>query len=245
MTDRWRPAFPAGRLRHVSQRDEGFRLARIRDLGALEASGGALLFIDGDCVPRRGCARAVIRHLKPGWFLGGKRVLLSERLTARVFAEQLPVHRWSFLDAVLRGRGDVDALEGLTPRDRRRPSRPRLPDFVPERGAWGFFLGVRREDLEAVNGYDARFVGWGGEDVELAARLRLRGLRGGWAGPASTLLHLWHPDRTPRQRPNARLLAESLDSGRAQALVGLREIAQESAYSTTGSPASRTSPSET
>ena len=51
---RWQGVLPSGRLRHVTQEDEGFRLARVRDLGALAARGTAVLFLDGDCVPRAG-----------------------------------------------------------------------------------------------------------------------------------------------------------------------------------------------
>jgi hypothetical protein len=195
-------------------------------------------FMDGDCVPRRGFVRAVLAGSRPGWFLGGKRVLLSESLTARVLGEGLPVQHWSALAFFLRARGEASGLDGLTPRDRRRPGRDGLPEFVPDKEAWGFFLALRRDDFERVNGYDARFVGWGTEDVDLATRLRRLGLRSGWAGPASTLIHLWHTDRTDRTRPNLPLLRDTIASGRVEAVVGLREIAaQESANSTTGSGA--------
>jgi GT2 family glycosyltransferase len=230
------------RLRHVTQADKGFRLALARNRGAMVARGRVLLFVDGDCVPRRGFSRAVLRALRPGWLLGGKRVRLSERLTRRVLAERLPVGRWTLADFILRGRGDVTGLGGLTRRDRRFPGREGLPEFIPDREGWGFFLAVRREDFERVNGYDARFVGWGGEDVDLATRLRRLGLRAGWAGPSSTLIHLWHPDRTDHGRPNSPLLEETVAAARVEALYGLRELAaelaaQESANSTTGSGA--------
>src|SRR5688572_30323673 len=41
------------RLIHVWQPDDGYRLARVRDFGALSARGDYLVFVDGDCVPRR------------------------------------------------------------------------------------------------------------------------------------------------------------------------------------------------
>ncbi len=39
---------------------------------------------------------------------------------------------------------------------------------------WGSFI-CRREDFDAVGGYDEAFVGWGGEDDDLMARLALLG----------------------------------------------------------------------
>ena len=241
VVERWQREL-GGRLSHVWQPDEGFRLARVRNLGALASSGRTVAFMDGDCVPRRGFVRAVLASSQSGWFLAGKRVLLSESLTSRVLDQGPPVQRWSAPTFLLRARGQASGLEGLTPRDRRRPGRDALPDFVPDSEAWGFFLAMRREDFERANGYDARFVGWGAEDVDLATRLRGLGLRSGWAGPGSTLIHLWHADRTDRARPNSPLLRETVASGRVEAVVGLRELAaesasQESANSTTGSGA--------
>ena len=75
-----------------------------------------------------------------------------------------------------------------------------------------------------VNGYDTRFAGWGGEDVDMAVRLQRAGLRCGWAGPRSTLLHLWHETRKADLRPNDELLAETRATNRIEAVEGLREL---------------------
>ena len=60
------------------------------------------------------------------------------------------------------------------------------------RGIRGCNLGIWREDLIKVNGYNEAFVGWGREDSELAVRLmnaRVRRLDiRGWA----LCYHLWH-----------------------------------------------------
>src|SRR5262245_17732985 len=168
------------RLSHVRQPDEGFRLALVRNRAVAAAAGGYLLFVDGDCVPRRGLVGAVRRAARPGWFLGSRRVMLSEGLSARVLEPRLPVHHWAGARWALRERGEIPSLHALTPRDRRRPWRPGQPEFVPYGGGFGFFLGVFRSDLEAANGYDARFEGWGYEDHDLAVRLRRLGLHSGW-----------------------------------------------------------------
>jgi hypothetical protein len=70
-----------------------------------------------------------------------------------------------------------------------------------------------------------RFVGWGDQDVDLAVRLQRRGLRCGFAGPASTLLHLWHPSNIPEDRPTWWLLQETIGSDRIEAIDGARELA--------------------
>jgi glycosyltransferase involved in cell wall biosynthesis len=210
-------------LRHVRQEDGGYRLARIRNLGAGEAAGDLLVFIDGDVVPRRHFVRAMRRSAVPGWFVAGKRLLLGRELTARALADRLPIQRWSLPHWALH-YDQAGPLRALTPRDRRRPGRAGLPEFVPHADGYGFLLGVSRADFERVNGYDARFAGWGGEDVDMALRLRRAGLRGGWPGPQGTLLHLWHETRKPPSRPNDALLRETEASDRIEAVEGLRQL---------------------
>jgi glycosyltransferase involved in cell wall biosynthesis len=210
-------------LRHVRQEDEGYRLARSRNLGAREAAGDVLVFVDGDVVPRRHFVRALRRSVVPGWFVAGKRLLLGRELTERALADRLPIQRWSFGHWALH-HDQAGPLRALTARDRRRPDREGLPEFVPHADGYGFLLGVSRADFERVNGYDARFSGWGGEDVDMAVRLHRAGLRCGWPGPQGTLLHLWHETRKPGLRPNDALLAETKAGGGFEAVEGLREL---------------------
>lgn len=221
VASRWTQVLP---LRHVRQEDDGYRLARVRNLGASEAGGDYLVFIDGDVVPRRHFVRALRQAAVPGWFVGGKRLLLDAPLTRRVLADEVPIQRWSLPHWALH-REHARPLSALTPRDRRRPGREGQPEFVPHADGYGFLLGISRDDFERVNGYDTRFSGWGGEDVDLAVRLRRAGLRCGWAGPQSTLLHLWHETRKPAERPNDGLLRETEAGDRTAALEGLRELA--------------------
>lgn len=220
---RWTGRFRE-RLVHAWQEDDGFRLARVRNLGAEMATGQHLIFVDGDCIPRRHFVGAMRRALLPGWFVAGTRVQLSQRLTRAVLAEGVEVERWSLATALVRARGDLAGWRKLTPRDRRRTWRPRLPDFWPDGNEYGFCTGVARADFEAVNGVDMRFVGWGDQDVDLAVRLGRLGLRCGYAGPHSALFHLWHPSRKDDHRSTWWLLQETVGSDRVQALEGIREL---------------------
>ena len=211
----------SGALVHVRQPDEGYRLALARNRAALAAGGEYLVFMDGDCVPRRGFVAALRRAALPGWFVAGRRVELGPELSRRALDEQVRVQRWSTSRLALHG---TRGLTALTARDRRVAGRTDVPEFEPHANAYGFLLGLSRADFERANGFDSRFVGWGEEDVDLAVRLRRLGLRCGHAGPQATLLHLWHPSSKPDGERNAPLLAETQESTRVEALEGLREL---------------------
>ena len=224
--DRWREAL-GDRLVHVWQPDDGYRLARVRNLGAAAASGGYLVFLDGDCVPRRGFIAALRRAARSGWFLAGKRVQLSAELSRAVLVDRVPIDRWSIPRLLVRLRGNQSSWRDLTPRDRRRPWRPNLPDYVPENRAYGFLTGVTRADFELVDGFDTRYVGWGEQDVDLAVRLRRLGLRSSFAGPRATVLHLWHPTGEERDRSTWWLLQETEQCDRIHAVEGLDALVRE------------------
>ena len=224
-----------GRLTHAWQPDLGFRRARVLNVGAAEARSDYLLFIDGDAIPRRGLVAAVRRAALPGWFLSSKRLNMSPDLSRRALAGERAVWRWSALGWLARAPRELfNSAERNTPglllpvRDQRRPWR-RSQEFSPPYWGYGCVLGVHRSDFERVNGFDMRFVGWGGEDVDIAVRLRRAGLRCGWPGPRASMLHLWHPVRRGGMLPNTSLVEETIASDRIKALEGLSELAAEGA----------------
>jgi glycosyltransferase involved in cell wall biosynthesis len=221
------------RVRHARQPDLGYRRARALNLGALTASGEYLVFLDGDCLVRSRFVGASRKAALPGWFLASKRLNLSADLSRRVLGERIPVGRWSALGWMLRAPHELvsaprnSARPGvLVPlRDRRRPWRPRQPEFTPPYDGYGFFFGLSRTDFVRVNGFDMRFEGWGGEDVDIAIRLQRIGLRCGWPGPRATVLHLWHPPRKRSVSANGPLLAQTREGDRTSAVDGLKELA--------------------
>jgi glycosyltransferase involved in cell wall biosynthesis len=225
VVDSWRQVF-GERLGYVWQPDEGYRLARVLDLGVLATTADYLVVLPGDSIPRRHFVQAMRSAAGPGWFVAGSRIDLSPALTGRVLREKLAVHRWSFARWALQARVDAASLKALTPRDRRRVGVAGVPEFDPVDRGFGYLLGVARADFERVNGYDTRFEGWGEEDVDLAVRLRRIGLRCGHAGPKATLIHLWHESRMVHERPNWQLLQATEQSDRREAIEGLHELAE-------------------
>jgi GT2 family glycosyltransferase len=59
-------------------------------------------------------------------------------------------------------------------------------------------FGIWRDDLEAVNGFDESFIGWGCEDDDLAYRLRRAGRRIISVLEYTHGYHMWHPTEPSR-----------------------------------------------
>ena len=172
-------------VKFVTQEHDGFRAARVRNNGVRAAAGRYLVFVDGDCVVPPDYLKQHLRARRPGWAWSGDSYRLDEATSHRVDDE-----------AIMSG-----SFVRLVPRDqRRRLWRRWLKDrfYVAIRHPLtprliGCNVGLWRDDLDRVNGFDEAYVGWGCEDDDLGQRLRRAGVRIGSILGYTTSCHLWHP----------------------------------------------------
>jgi glycosyltransferase involved in cell wall biosynthesis len=224
-------------VKHAWHEDRGFRLAEIRNLGIRESAGRYLVFLDGDCITRPSFVAAHRRLAEPGWFVTGNRILMSQRLTEQALAKTPtkttaappdPESFGVFEHLALRARGDLNRIAPLfaLPLGRLRKRRA-----MQWRGANGSNMAFWRADLEAVDGFDAAFTGWGREDSDMFVRLIRAGVRRKDGRFATGVLHLWHreADRSGLDG-NERRLAEIIGGTSVKARRGLswRDEAQKS-----------------
>ncbi|MDE2608138.1 MAG: glycosyltransferase family 2 protein [Burkholderiales bacterium] len=209
------------RVAHVWQPDEGFRAAAIRNKGILAAQGDYVVFLDGDCVPQRTFVAAHRRLAEAGRIVTGSRILLDEPLTRRLLDEGATIQRLplSFWFAQRRERHINKALPLLG--FEAMPLRRWKPTSL--RGIKTCNLGVWRDDLEAINGFDETFVGWGHEDADLVARLYNYGVRRTRGYFATEVFHLWHREAPrERERGNYETVQARLRSGQYLVEHGMR-----------------------
>jgi glycosyltransferase involved in cell wall biosynthesis len=220
-------------VKHVWHEDRGFRLAEIRNLGIAASAGRYLVFLDGDCITRPSFVAAHRRLAEPGWFVTGNRILMSQRLTAQVLTEANAARPEPELFGLathlaLRARGDLNRLAPLLALPLGSLRKRRATQW---RGASGSNMAFWRADLEAVDGFDAAFTGWGREDSDIFVRLIRAGVRRKDGRFATGVLHLWHreADRSCLDG-NERRLAEIIvsDSVRARRGLSWREEAEKS-----------------
>jgi glycosyltransferase involved in cell wall biosynthesis len=207
-------------VKHVWHEDRGFRLAETRNLGIRASAGTYVIFLDGDCIVRRDFVAAHRRLAEAGWFVTGNRILLSRDFSERVLREGLEPELWGLAAYVShRWRGDLNRVTPLF----NLPLGParKMPAQRWE-GARGSNMAFWRADLDAVDGFDASFKGWGREDSDIFIRLIRAGVRRKDGRFATGVLHLWHreADRSGLDA-NERQLADIVQGDTVKARRGL------------------------
>jgi glycosyltransferase involved in cell wall biosynthesis len=201
-------------VRQVSQPHEGFRVARLRNLGIAATSADYLVFIDGDMVLHPEFIADHQRLARAGYYTQGVRVLTDAALTNKLIVA--PATLPSFWSAGLGGLRRVYLLRS-----------PWLA-AVTRTLANGVIaikscnLSAWRDDLVRVNGFNEAFVGWGPEDKELCARLENAGICRQTLLFGGTAFHLHHaPASRTALSANLALLADTQRERRIRCGPGL------------------------
>lgn len=177
-------------LHHVWHEDRGFRKCTILNRAIEASSGEALLFTDGDCIPRPDLLAVHDAQLQRGRFLSGGYAKLPEHVSRAITAGDVlsgNATSWRWLRA--HGAPASRALLRL----RMPPATGRLLDaLTTTRPTFnGHNSTVWRDDVIRANGFDER-MGWGGLDRELGERLENAGVRGKQIRHRAHVVHLHH-----------------------------------------------------
>jgi glycosyltransferase involved in cell wall biosynthesis len=196
---------PPYMISHVWQEDRGFRAARIRNKAIRKATGEYIILLDGDCVPHRSFVEDHLILAEDGFFIQGKRVLVSKRLS--------PDFSYKDANSMLKLfrfllSGDISNVHHLV-------RLPIFPAFSSKRlsGIKSCNMGFFKKDIVAVNGFNQDFEGWGREDSELAVRLYHYGLQRKEHLFLAICFHLWHEEHDRTQLiTNDQLLNKTMQS---------------------------------
>jgi glycosyltransferase involved in cell wall biosynthesis len=199
-------------VHHVWHPDRGFRAAEIRNRALAAARGDYILLVDGDCILHPAFMRSHLAFARPGAFVQGTRVLLSEpRSASALSSRQTTFHP---LQTGISNRVNALSASWL--------SRVVPSSRDPLNGVRSCNMGFWRSDAVRVNGFDERFVGWGREDSDFVARMTFAGVRRRKLKFGGIVYHLWHPER-PRDalKVNDELLERARRSGASRAVEGM------------------------
>lgn len=207
---------------YTSQEDIGFRAARSRNLGIRASKAPYIIFVDGDCFVLPDFIASHRQMAQKGFFVSGKRSFLRHAITQDILhCSEAPSYsrfRWFVLGL----------LSHAT----------RLFEFIPlPDGKWRYNkatewktvqtcnLGVWKEDIVKINGFDNRYMGHGLEDSDFVVRLVNSGVKRKRGDFCCLVLHLEHERRQrPAHSPNATLFEHTLSSPTFKAEEGLKEL---------------------
>ena len=174
---------------HAWHSREGARRAACRNNGIRHAQGDYLIFFDADFVILPGAVQSHIDAAKPGWFAAGRCKYATEEQTKHIFSEGI----------------SSELLEQTYKELPEEPIFKEHHEFIrygilrklrlasARKQTFGGHFSIHKKDIESVNGYDENYVGWGGEDQDMAMRIVMAGFRGTSVIKSARVLHLWHP----------------------------------------------------
>ena len=180
LIETFNPTFPVT-LKHVWHEDIGFRVAKIRNEAIKTATGDYLIFSDGDLFFHPYFIHDYLVKAKKGHAQIGSRVFLKKEFATTIESEKPKI---SFISPHIE-RNRINAI--------RLPAINKLfRDLAFSKRLRGGLLGVWKEDLLQINGWNEDFFGWGKEDTELVARLSFSGVTIRKIKFAGITYHLWH-----------------------------------------------------
>lgn len=198
-----------GTLEYVFRpRDSGSGRATARNLGLALARAARVLFLDAGVLPGPGLLSAAatldsgtLAVFKTLGLFAAPRTLPRSRATWAGLLSSLETlcrqHEWRDLrEAHFNGCGAAAAAPWLL--------------------AWTCALAAERSAVSAVGGFDASYVGWGAEDIDLAARLAHRGVLQRWVDTPMAL-HL------PHSRSESRAVEHAVNARKLHQKLGTRE----------------------
>jgi glycosyltransferase involved in cell wall biosynthesis len=174
---------------HTWHAREGARRAACRNNGIRHAQGDYLIFFDADFAILPGAVQSHINAAKPGWFAAGRCKYTTEEQVNNIFSKGISAELLEHTYKELREEPIVKEHNEFI----RYGILRKLRLASARRQTFGGHFSIHKKDIESVNGYDENYVGWGGEDQDMAMRLVMAGFRGTSVIKSSRVLHLWHP----------------------------------------------------
>ena len=197
-------------ISHHCQEDKGFRKAKILNRALNACQGDYVVFLDGDCLPHKQFVNDHLAMAEKGYFVQGRRCFIEEDQVNPLLQGKTSLSR-----LMLSGK-----VSGLL-KSFRLP-KPIVKVNRDMYGLLGCNLGVWKDDLLAVNGFDEDYEGWGREDSDLGARLYNRGLRRKMVYGRALVYHLNHPENKRDQLDeNDRRLEATISSGKKRCSNGI------------------------
>ena len=183
-------------IKHIWQRDEGFRKNRILNESIRNSRTDYLVFIDGDCIPHSEFMEAHYTNRQNETALFGRRVYLGDEQSSALTEEKILSKSYEKINLNIikeslsrKDKGSYSAEEGILIKNK----TVRKLFLKEDVGILGSNFSLHKSLIEAINGFDENFIGPGyGEDTDVERRLRLYGAKVRSIRNLAIQYHLYH-----------------------------------------------------
>lgn len=180
------------KMKHIYQKDDGFRKAKACNNAFIEASGDYIISLDQDAIFPNDLLEHFLKISKQGYF-SILRVIWSTHDEMLGIQKKIDINeKYEFYLKDL-SNGHFKKLKKWLFKDKYNNLRYSLKMRDRGAGLMGIGFGVFKEDILKINGYDEEFEGWGGEDADLGFRLYYSGLRSKTFSTKLPSIHMCHP----------------------------------------------------
>lgn len=191
------------KVKHVFQKDKGFRKTRALNNGVKASEGDFLVFCDQDLVFGTDYIKVVKENANEKEFIHFRPINLTQEERDRFIEEQRSLD-FSYKKFVERLPKEYTLSANKTlKKDSIRRVLYKLG--LRKRGIKlvGMSYSVSKKNYIKVNGYDEKYQGWGYEDDDFGNRLYAVGITGREGRTKEIQLHLWHHmDPTKKKSQN-------------------------------------------
>ena len=215
-------------IKHIWQKDKGFRKCRILNKAIFQAEHPYLVFTDGDCIPRKDFLSVHAAEATPGHYLSGGYHKLPMSTSEAITKDDILSNR-CFDVNWLKTHGLPSSYKNSKLTASPRMARvlnfltPTKCNFKGSNGsAW-------KEDVLRVNGFDERMP-WGGLDREFGVRLINLGIKPKHVRYNAIVIHLDHKRgyKSPDQvKENKKLRLYNAKHGISTTEYGITQLYQQ------------------
>jgi glycosyltransferase involved in cell wall biosynthesis len=208
--------------KHIFQPDRGFQKDKALNKAVALSASDYLVFIDGDCILHKHFLKEHFENKEEGLALFGRRVMLSENMTNRLYA----LARTDSSYYVTRAISPCYKL--LITRCKRIDCAFYLP-FLPSpiqstTGIWGCNWSIHKKHIIAVNGFDEDYIKPGfGEDTDIEWRLFQMGIKLKKIKFKAIQYHLHHTENYADTLENENLMLKKRIQGKVFCENGLNQ----------------------
>ena len=186
---------------HSWQQDDGFRLARSRNLAIAKSSYEYIIIVDGDMILHKNFVKDHLRCAKKGFYLQGSRVILDDTYSKKLLKDKK-------VKVDIFAKNVKNRLNGIY--------STYISSFIcsknkaTHKGVRGCNFSFFKDDCLSVNGFNEDFITWGREDSEFVERLYNKGIKRKNIKFSAIQYHIHHKEGNSNNQ-NDSILQKTID----------------------------------